>query len=337
MRKIIKYALGSVGLFFFMGPVFAQENDFTQYYLNLPAINPAFTGLDDFVDVKLGAREGWNSFGIINNNLYISAFGTLPNATRANRRNNSLRISNPEKLEEIQSDKKFRRRHGLGGMVTSRTVGPYRSTGARLNYAYHVPLSPKLNISLGTQAGYTNQRLDFSGLIVRDDVNDQFYQRLLQSGEGAQNILSLDFGMVVYSDKFFIGLSSAQLISERVNGDQFFNMDQNARYRLQSGTVISLNSEWELFPAVTMIQTEGYDFLWSANMRVRYKKLLYVGSAYEVDSKTSLLFGLTASNLMVHYSYDIYTSGLNNFNVNTHEVVLGIMMFNRYKLKAKFW
>jgi hypothetical protein len=33
----------------------------------------------------------------------------------------------------------------------------------------------------------------------------------------------------------------------------------------------------------------------------------------------------------------MYTGGLNNFDVYTHELVLGLTLFNPYKLKPRFW
>jgi len=314
-----------------------QEDDYTQYYLNLPAVNAGFTGMDDFLDVKSGVREGWNNFGIKNNNLYLSAYGALNSASRSGRRNNSLRLSNPKVFDDIQNDKKFRRRHGLGAMLTNRTVGPYQSFGANINYAYHLPVSGKLNISLGTRLGYTHQRLDFTGLVVRDDVNDLFYRSLVESGQGNQNTFLVDFGMVLYSKKFFLGLSTSNFVAERLNGDQLFTLGQEPRFRLQSGTVFTLNQELDFTPGVQVIYSEGYDLLWAANLRMRYKNLLSLGTAYGSDSRVSLLVGLSTTNLTVNYAYDIYTSDVSNFNVNTHELVLGLTMFNKYKLRPRFW
>jgi type IX secretion system PorP/SprF family membrane protein len=315
----------------------AQENDYTQYYVNLPTVNSGFTGMDDYFNLNTGVREGWNNFGVENNNLYLSAFGALNSSKRGGRKNNSLRLSSPKIFDEMQSDKKFRRRHGLGGMVTSRTVGPYKSFGASVNYAYHLPISGKLNISLGSRLGYTNQRIDYTGLTVRDEVNDLFYQSLIQSGQGSQNTFLVDFGAVLYSNRFYLGLSSSNLVIEKLNGDQLFNLNEGTQYRLQSGAVVSLNPELDFAPGVTATYQESYDLLWSANLRLRYKNLVSLGAAYNSDAKISILVGLTTTNLSINYAYDIYTSDLSDFDVHTHELVLGIALFNKYKLKPRFW
>lgn len=317
--------------------VFGQEDDYTQYYLNLPAINAAYTGMDDYFNMNTGVREGWNNFGVENSNLYLSAFGALNSANRSGRRNNSLRTSNPQIFDEIQSDKKFRRRHGVGGMITSRTVGPYKSFGAFANYAYHLPLTARLNVSLGTRLGYTSQRIDFMGLTVRDEVNDLFYQSLLQSQQGTQNSFLVDFGTILYSQKFYFGISTSNLMVERLNGDQLFNLNEGVIYRVHSGAVFALSPTLDISPAVSATYQESYDVQWVANIRLRYKNLISLGSGYTSDSKISILVGLTTTNLSINYAYDIYTSDLSDFNVNAHELVLGISLFNKYKLKPRFW
>jgi type IX secretion system PorP/SprF family membrane protein len=317
--------------------LYAQENDYTQYYTNMPAVNAGFTGMEDYFDLKVGVREGWNSFGIKNNNLFLSAYGALNSKNRSGRRNNSLRISNPKLLDEIQSEKKFRRRHGIGGMVTSRTVDPYKAIAASLNYAYHLPLSKSLNFSLGANLGFSNQRIDFIGLTVRDDVNDAFYRSLKSAGQGTQNTLMADFGTVLYSKQFFLGLSSSGLVAKKLNGDQLFNLSQGARYRLQTGGSFFINPEFELSPGAIVTYQEGYDVRWAVNARLRYKEFVSLGGSYSSDYKISILVGLTSNKLSINYAYDIYTSDLSDFNVHSHELILGITLFNRYKLRPRFW
>ncbi|MBK8292823.1 MAG: type IX secretion system membrane protein PorP/SprF [Flammeovirgaceae bacterium] len=93
----------------------------------------------------------------------------------------------------------------------------------------------------------------------------------------------------------------------------------------------------ELSPAISATYQESYDVQWIANLRLRYKNLVSLGTAYTSDSKISILVGLTTTNLSINYAYDIYTSDLSDFDVHAHEIVLGINLFNKYKLKPRFW
>src|SRR5436190_667091 len=80
--------------------------------------------------------------------------------------------------------------------------------GLNASYAYHLPITPRVNMSFGTQVGYSSQRIDFTGYVVRDQVNDTFYQQIMQAGQGNAGSFRMDFGYVLYSSKFYLGLSS---------------------------------------------------------------------------------------------------------------------------------
>lgn len=316
----------------------AQEADYTQYYLNLAGTNPGFTGVENYLDLKSGFRQGWNDFNTKNNNFYVSAFGVLNKAKRTLTTNNSLRISNPSLYKEIQSNKKLRRKHGLGGMITNRTFGPYKAIRINANYSYHLPLTEKLNLSLGTQAGYSNERINFSNFTVRDEVNDLFYQQLIRSNQGIQNSVLIDFGSVLYSNQFYLGISTSNLISKPLNGDPLIEGDKDLRINMQTAVNFSLGNQFSLSPALKAVYSRQYDLLWAASARLRYQELVYVGSGYNSENKLSILFGISLNNrISINYAYDQYLAELKDFNATTHELVVGVFLLRKYGVKTKFW
>ncbi|MTI20254.1 type IX secretion system membrane protein PorP/SprF [Fulvivirga sp. RKSG066] len=318
--------------------VLAQQLDYSQYYVNLPTTNPGFTGIDDFLDLKAGVREGWNDFDDDNTSAYISAFGTLNKPLKHMIRSNSLRISDPGMFNKIASNRKLRRKHGLGGVVSTRKLGPYQSTQLALNYAYHLPISKKLNWSFGTQVGYLFQKVDFSGYTLRNEVDDQFYQALLSSNEGQQGKLGIDFGTVIYTSKLYLGFSSSNLIVKNVSSDNILQEQSNSRFRMQMGYNFDISPNIEMNLAGAGVYYEGIDPTVMLNSRVRFKKIVYIGAGYEHDKRVSLLFGLTSEGkFSLNYSYDKFISQLTDFNVNSHEVVIGVTVFNKYNLTQKFW
>jgi len=316
----------------------AQEVDYTQYYLNLAGVNPGFTGMEDYVDLKMGYRQGGNEFGVKNNNVFVSIYGALGASSQLALKRNALRISNLEAFEQLQSNRRLRRRQGIGGMVTSRTVGPYTSVSLNANYAYHLPISNRLNVSLGTRVAYGSQRIDFNGYTVRDQVNDLFYQQLMQSNPGNQNSLSIDFGTVIYSDRSYLALSSTNLGIKSLSGDHPLSISNKRQFSLQTGTITQLGGPLSLNSGIKLTQAQGYDLIWAVNSRLRYKELIYLGAGYNSGSKISLLFGFSVnSKFTVNYSYDHYLSGLGSLNVNVHELVLGVGLFNTYESKSRLW
>ena len=89
---------------------------------------------------------------------------------------------------------------------------------------------------------------------------------------------------------------------------------------------------------IKLTQAQGYDLIWAVNSRLRYKELVYLGAGYNSGSKISLLFGFAVNaKFTVNYSYDHYFSGLGSLNVNVHELVLGVGLFNTYESKSRLW
>jgi type IX secretion system PorP/SprF family membrane protein len=317
-----------------------QSVDFTQYYLNSAGNNPGYTGSEEFLDTKVSFRQGWNTFGIRNNYVYASAYTSLNNSKRGILRQNGLHLSDPEILNKVQSTKAMRRKHGIGGMVTDRKLGPYELLSASANYAYHLPIGRTLSLGFGTKLGIQNQRIDFTGYTVRDNVNDQFYQSLMSSSAGNQMMFQMDFGLVLYSNKFNIGISTNNLVQSQVSGEQLVQQTGARSYMLQASAMsISMGKDVEFTPGGRVMYTNGLDMVMQFNGRFRYKKVVYVGAGFSnQSSKVSLLAGLNLQGgLSVNYAYDRYMGDLNNFNVSVHEINLGIALFNKFGAINRFW
>ena len=340
MKRLINTILISFCLWLISSihPVFAQEVAYTQYYLNPAGVNPGFTGMEDYLDLKLAFRQGWNDFGVRNDNLFVSAYGPLGTSRRLSIKRNSLRISSIPAAEQEKSARRLRRRHGVGAMMTGRNVGPYSSSNVSVNYAYHLPISKELTVSLGTKIGYGTQRIDFNGYTVRDELNDLIYQQLKGSSPGSQNSFALDFGSVIYSSRFYVGFSSSNLIMKYAGGNNLLSVSNRRQYVLLGAYNFKLNENLVLSPGLRLSETYGYDLNWAVNSRIRYKQFIYIGAAYDNVSKISLLFGLAANkNFSINYSYDHYISNMGSLNVSVHELIVGIALFNKYESQTRLW
>jgi type IX secretion system PorP/SprF family membrane protein len=315
----------------------AQDIVSSQYYSNLATYNPAFTGIDDFVDLKLSVYQGWNSFNTRNNNFYISAFGSINNPQQASIKNNALRISSSA-YQQIEAERDLRRKHGMGGIISARNIGPYRSASINYQYAYHLPISSGYNFSMGARVSYLSQRIDFSGFEVRRPDEDIFYQQLMQSSNSSQSSYLVDFGLLLYSDVFYFGVSSSNIVKGRLSSDALINFNDAQQIQMNTAGNFRIASNVLLNTGLQLNWQQGYPLGWAANVRARYKELLYVGSGYNHNSKLSLLLGISiSSKLNLHYSYDQYLSSLSGFNVNAHEIVLGLSIFNTSYSQPKFW
>ncbi|MEP2771608.1 MAG: type IX secretion system membrane protein PorP/SprF [Fulvivirga sp.] len=315
-----------------------QQTEYTQYFTNLPATNPGFTGINDFLDVKAGIRQGWNDFDNQNVSGFISAYGTLNKPLKEMVRSNSLRLSDPALIKHVSNNPKLRRKHGIGGAMSFRNLGPYKQTSIMLNYAYHLPVSKKINWTMGARVGYMFQQIDFTNYTVRDEINDTFYQQLISSASGRESKIIVDFGTVLYTDRFYIGLSTNNIINSELSSDDLLENEVFSNYQLQLGKNFTLSPVVEMNTNLAVNYYESIDPGIMASTRILIKDIVYIGAGYEYERKISMLFGLVSNGkYAIHYSYDKYTSELSDFNVNSHEVVVGIFIFNKYNLKTKFW
>ncbi|MBL6448916.1 PorP/SprF family type IX secretion system membrane protein [Fulvivirga sp. 29W222] len=335
-RKNIVWLL-SLGLVILGFNGYGQQQTFTQYYLNLPSVNPGFTGMEPYLDVKSAFRQRWNGFEDKNNSIYLSGYASLGRTSPTVFKNNSLRISSPEAYDKVANSGSLKRMHGIGGMVTSQTVGPFKSMSANVNYAYHLPLSRSLSLSMGTGVRYINYDVNLDGYTFREE-SDPFIDRLKGSNGGRLQQFVGDFGIALYSDKFYMGFSSANLVSENMSGGELLQLDRDVSYHALVGIQIDLGPIINFYPGGRLSYSDLHGVTWEANARIRYSKMIYLGLAYENDVKASLLFGLTFENrYSINYSYDYYFNELKEFTTGNHEFTLGIAIFNKYSTPARLW
>lgn len=338
MRQFYKILILFLLSSFLQYSVYAQQLSYSQYFINLTAENPGFTGYEDYLDFKLGSRLGWSDFSDTNSSVFVSANSTLNKPLKQMARNNMLRISDLSALDKLKNNIRLRRKHGLGGIVKSNVLGPYNTTEVIINYAYHLPITKKMTWSLGTKLGVDLERVDFTNFTVRDEVNDAFYQDLVNSNEGRRTSFIADFGSVLYSDNFYLAVSSNNLVSNSLNSDNLLDETRLVRYQLLLNKIFPVSQNVALSLGGRTLYSQGYDANWMIHGRMRYKRFLYFGGAYEHNTKFSFLAGLMSEGkISVHYAYNSYLNDLSSFSVSSHEFIIGVFIFNKYAAGAKLW
>lgn len=315
----------------------AQKEDVSQFFANPSLFNPAFSGMENYLDLKLGFRQRWSGFDDQNEQIYLNASGFIGPQTPTSFRGNSLRISKPEAYSEFDKLKNLRKRHGWGGIVFSQNFGAYSALEVGLNYAYHLPLSEELTLSFGTNISYNSQTIDFNQYQVRNSQDDDFYQRLLSSG-GKRQVMDVDFGAVLYSKSFHFAVSSGNLVVQNLEANEFVSFNSNKNYNLMAGYKFAIGPYFELISGGRFDISEVYDARWSLYSKLEFKNTAYLGFAIDPDTKASMLIGLmNDGKFSIHYAYDYYLSDLNDFNAGNHEFILGIALGNRNKMTSSGW
>ncbi len=161
---MMKYLFLTVLLFILILPAQSQSNFYySQYFQVAPTLNPAFTGVDDFLDVKVNYRNQWTGFNDAPSTNYIGINGTLKKETTQTYREYALRISNPEildSLSNVQASFTDKLKHGIGGHIIYDRQGPFEQFSANLNYALHIPIAYQTHLSIGLMGSLVNNRID---------------------------------------------------------------------------------------------------------------------------------------------------------------------------------
>jgi type IX secretion system PorP/SprF family membrane protein len=185
---------------------------------------------------------------------------------------------------------------------------------------------------------FGNEKINFTNFTVRDEVNDLFYQQLINANQGIRNYISGDFGAVLYSNSFYLGISSTQLISKNISGDPLLNEITSPQWNIQTSGNIEIGADLSLNPVLRITYSQHYNMQWATGARMRYKELIYIGGGFNSEKKLSLLFGVSLNDrLAINYAYDKHLSELNDFNSTMHEFMLSISLFRRYGIETKFW
>jgi type IX secretion system PorP/SprF family membrane protein len=314
----------------------AQSLEGDQYYINLPAQNPAFTGIDNFVDVQLRYRKTWSQFGSNPSILGFSIYGKSGRASGDAYRNNSFRVSDPSIYGSRPAT--IMRKHGFGMNLNSFSIGGYdRFTGSLL-YAYHIPVGEASAFSMGASVQWLSERFNIDGLTVRDPVNDQFYQRVLANGFGTLSRYSISLGGAYYAPTFFVGLGTSQMVQVQGSAAELSAVPTATQFHIIAGKTWPLTATVALQPTARLYYDAVAGGQMGIGLRARYKDIFSAGLHYEAGQRISYLVSLNAmSKVRVYYAFDQFINEWKDFGVGNHEVIIRVPLFNARAFNSYCW
>lgn len=323
----------------FAAPLAAQQQfELAQYFQNPHALNPAFTGIEKYWQVNAGYRKLWAGSDYAPSQAFTSVNGSF---YKPDIRLNSIRISRPEAYEENLSNREYRKmnaRHGLGAYYGYITNGVSTDGQGGLTYAYHMPLTRKLSMSVGAGVAYANTYLVGGQYKVRH-TNDMIYDNLSQ-GYAMKQQLSLNTGLALYGNRFYLGYSTTSLaFLDGVNSDTFEEPINYVVHSIAAGYQLYLSPNVRMQPGLLV----NYDRLKEAsvygNVKVRYKELVWAGVSYRNREAFGLMAGfLLNDRLSLGYAYEQNVYAFDAAYNGNHEVMLGYRFFRKgYRVNSYFW
>jgi type IX secretion system PorP/SprF family membrane protein len=274
-----------------------------QYLINGLAINPAYAGSQEALNVGLYARDQWVGFE-----------GAPETVT--------FTLHTPLRDKHVN----------LGILVMNDKIGSRTETGFLLNYAYRIELGGG-KLSFGLAAGLTNISTNLDMLRYTDPGDG------LILNPGVRALLpEFSFGLYYYSEKLFAGLSTPLFLKhplDEVTGKYKISFDPSAmNYMLVAGYVFKLSDDFELVPSMLLKANPANSAQIDLNCNVIYREKVWFGTSLRSDKNLTLLLQYQVNRqFRVAYSYGYEFSELSNFQKGSHEVML---LYNfRYLIDVK--
>jgi type IX secretion system PorP/SprF family membrane protein len=304
-----------------------------QAFQFMPLYNPAFTGIENFADLKLSYRYQWTGYGSDAPKFLNIGFSTRLKHP-LDLTYNAPRSSHSKALNPVNFPIGKTLIHGIGGNVFTESYGQINRTGVALNYSMNYALSKKLRMAVGLGVIYEGQTIDVNGLVFEDpDTDPQQFD-----GMSNQTLLSARAGLLLYSKSFYLGISYLPLGSTVIQSPSDSPQYNAYQASLQTGVSLPLTAELILKPSVIglLYQDGGLQFDYSVKAFIRER--LWLGVTYrDIESVVPMVGFLVSDVLTVSYAYEFSTSDFKQFGDSSHELVLSIRFNNFKKLKQYTW
>lgn len=282
--------------------IFAQQDpQFTQYMFNLLALNPAYAGSAERVSMKALTRHQWVGF-------------TGAPTTQ------TLTVHSPLLHESL----------GIGGTVMRDSHGPITQYTFMADIAYRIFMGDA-KLAFGLKGGlnlFQGQFAELNPLVA----GDQVFQANVSSKMDPQ----FGFGMMYYSDRYFIGLSAPKLLRT-----EFFQTDslafvsqpgQRPHYFLTGGYVFNMGLYHKFKPTFLVKAVQGAPASFDVTANFLFYEKFWLGAMYRhTDAVGALAQYHITNDFTIGYAYDYPLSTLNNYSGGSHEIMLGFDFGNKMK------
>lgn len=320
--SIYTFLLGSV----LMIPAMAtaqQEFQFSNTASNPFLLNPAAGGMTDVMHFEASTRTQWVGYGggpttiMAAGHSQIRMFGSGSDKVLG-----EFNVRD-EKLFSGPSVSVSKRKHVVGGKVWNDAIGPFSKTSIQGSYAYHLPLSKKLNFGAGIGLGYSNFRLNESRVTLYQQ-DDNTYTQFLGSAS-QQSFGDAQAGFVIYGERLFFGVSGTQLLKNKVELNQITTASNHNRHAfIIAKYKLGLTDDADLEPSVILKSTLNSPASVDVGLRYIHKNRTWAGLQYRTGSTIVFMAGTNlVKNLYVNYCYDQAIGKIRAAGSGTHEIQIG--------------
>ena len=267
-----------------------QDPMFTQYMFNGLVLNPAYAGVHESISLSAGTRIQWTGSG--SEKPFTNTFS----------------VHSP--LQD---------RLAIGASFTDDQIGRTNRDRLNMSLAYRIPVGLG-RLSFGLSGGMMVYNLDAYNATEIGDPNDPL------NASYSTTKPEIGAGVMYYTDIFFLGVSTNNLINSKVSDNDanmpFFRAKQH--FFAYAGYVISINEFMKLKPNVLLKYVDGAPVQIDLNANALFNNRFGIGVSYRSLDAFSLIAEIQFPQpfFSIGYSYDMVHTDLFSQQFGTHELTL---------------
>lgn len=314
-----------------------QKPYYTQYILNNYILNPALTGIENYTDLKLSYRNQWTGIEGAPVTTYLTVHAPIGKKDlRTSPTSFQIPGENPRGRSFVDEYTAPAPHSGIGMIILNDKTGYINRFSAYGTFAYHRAISLKTTLAAGFLGGITNVSLDRSKIQWGTlDPNDPAIG--YDNGDLKKLMPEAGAGLWLYSSEFFAGLSVLNIIPNKI---KFYANNQYAsffepQFIGTAGYKFFLSDDVSMLPSVMLQFIRPFPVQVHTNVKLQYLDKVWAGLSYRIADQLGGFAGMAGINVSntfnISYAYDASTtSRLKNYTRNTHEIVLGFLINNKY-------
>jgi type IX secretion system PorP/SprF family membrane protein len=259
-----------------------SAQDFPYHYFSnsVPVVtNPSLVAATSDISISVGTYNLWaGGFNPVND--YLVSLAVSPDYfRRRNNRRNSTRI-------------------GLGLNLLNDRIGPFNHYILQLIYAYHIPLSRNVQLSLGVSGIIENMNIDVNSLSPGQPEDPR-----LLTGNNLSFLFDGGFGASILTENFVLGLSILNLApgTFRFSEEPFADFTSYRKIFLSGSSIFNISQLLQLKPHVTLrnSNTEWLNFDSSLGFQFQH---FGVGAGYRSENSLFLFLNIPFKGFILSYT-----------------------------------
>lgn len=268
-----------------------QRAMFSQYMFNGLAVNPAYSSIDEAFNVTAVSRHQWVGFEGSPNTQTLALHSPIKESNTSM----GLLIMR-DQIAEVLTDNAF-----FGTM------------------AQRVRIGEETFIALGVNAGLSHVQADYTRIQNGNGAGDDVFN------DSRDMKASVGLGIMVFSQKFYAGISSPLFMELR--GNRTTSTSFRPHYMVQGGYLADLSEGIKFKPNVLFKYVNGSPLQMDLNANFLLGETIWLGASWRSFDSVDFIAELQISpTIQFGYSYDFTTSGLATVQRGSHEIMLSFRL-----------